>query len=353
LEQVSAPASAHHADFAFATCLSCALLLLFLLYSIFTHLVPVVLVSILCAYALSPLIGFLSRKMRRGWAVSGVALALLSALFLVMFFLFPLLVEEVSQSGETLFKSMESLRRMWAEKRGHLPIWLKPSLTPLSLLSAWESQVPALTSLLGNLGMRLAKAAGGVLFVPMLTFILLLGNRQTAQRLLGLVPMRWRGRFVERARDMDRAVSGFIRGQVLLALIMGVLYTSAFALLKLPLALLLGLLAMVGELVPYLGGAIVFLVGSTLVLAQGEPLRVLWLLLVYLGLNTFQGIVLSPWVMGRSTQLGPLAVLLALAAGTQVFGVVGLLLSVPLAVVLRAIGQSALEGYRHSPFYLR
>lgn len=350
---MSAPAPAHHADFAFATCLSCALVLLLFLYSIFTHLVPVVLVSFLCAYALAPLISALSHKMRRAWAVAAVAFVFLSGLFLVMLFLSPLLVEELSQAGATLFQSMESLRRMWAEKSGHLPSWLKPALTHVSLLSAWESQVPALTSVLGNLGMRLAKVAGGVVFVPMLTFILLLGDRQTAHRLLGLVPMRWRSRFVERAREMDRAISGFIRGQLLLALIMGALYTSAFAVLKLPLALLLGLLAMLGELVPYLGGTIVFLVGSTLVLAQGEPLRVLWLLLVYLGLNTFQGIVLSPWVMGRSTQLGPLAVLLALAAGTQLFGAVGLLFSVPLAVVLRAIGKSALEGYRQSPFYLR
>jgi predicted PurR-regulated permease PerM len=174
-----------------------------------------------------------------------------------------------------------------------------------------------------------------------------------SRRATNLIPPRWRARFRQRGGQLNTVLGGFIRGQLLVALVLGVLYATAFSIIGIPLAVFVGLIAGLGELVPYLGGAIALLLGSLMALAGGQLIDILWVVITFVVLQALEGTVISPWIVGSRARLGAGTVIVALAVGGQLFGILGLLLAVPVAAMLKVALASALDGYRQTAFYTR
>ncbi len=162
-----------------------------------------------------------------------------------------------------------------------------------------------------------------------------------------VLPEPYQPLVAELARKLDRTVGGYVRGQLLIALIVGFLTGFGFWAIGLPLAASLGFLAGVFNLVPFVGvyisGALAILLAASL----GWE-KVLLTLGVILGVNQLEAYVLAPLIVGRATRLHPVTAIAAILTGASLFGLWGALLGVPAAAFLKVLLE---EYYRRSAFY--
>jgi predicted PurR-regulated permease PerM len=170
--------------------------------------------------------------------------------------------------------------------------------------------------------------------------LLVLGDLVPIQRFgIRLVPRVYRGAAVSFMDDVDKVIGGFVRGQVLLALGVGIAGTLVLLVVGVPYAILLGLLAGVVSIVPLIGPIIAlvpvvliafFTVGLVKVIVVG----VLFAVILVVQQNVF-----TPLVISKSVGVTPLVVFLALLLGSEAFGILGALLSIPVAGILRVAAE--------------
>lgn len=346
------------ADFAFAATVVLVVLVTALLYVAFSHILAVLLISALLSYALLPVVNRLAKEMPRWIAVALVTLAALGLLVLVFVLALPAAGRELQDIGEVVSQVQQVVQRIWSGLLSWLPgpvaTWLDRLAN--SLFQGATSGAPSpgtLAEWARTAGTGVASVATGILFVPIFVVVMLRKFPRLGSAAVTAVPPRWRDRFTERLQQLDQVLAGFIRGQLLVALIIAFLYVTAFVIIGIPLAILVGLLAGLGELVPYLGGAIALVLGVLMALAGGQPLDALWVAIVFAAVQGLEGSVISPMVVGRQAKLGAGTVIVALAIGGQLFGIMGLLLAVPVAAMLKVAAAAAVDGYRQTDFYRR
>ena len=162
--------------------------------------------------------------------------------------------------------------------------------------------------------------------------------------LSGLLPVGRRERVLQLAAEMDRAVSGFVRGRIVVSTIMGVIIAVGWKFFGVPYAITLGVVVGVFSLVPYLSVvglpiAISLLAVDQLALPEAERMSWLWILLgpaiVYGVVQFLEGYVLIPLIAGKATDLDPVSIFVAVLAGAAIAGVYGMLLSIPVAACLK------------------
>ena len=197
-----------------------------------------------------------------------------------------------------------------------------------------------------------ATMAGYVFLTPILTFYLLRDYDGILARLRGLLPRSREAGVVEFAREYDVLLSRYLRGQLTVALIIGVLTGTLLLVVQFPYAFLLGALAGVMGLIPFLGLVLSIIPAVIIALVSGS---VLWSLakvaLVYGLVQILDSGIISPRVVGDSVGLHPVWIVLALSVGGFFFGFVGLLISVPAAVGVKLVTVRGLERYRSSELY--
>ena len=194
--------------------------------------------------------------------------------------------------------------------------------------------------------------AGYVFLTPILTFYLLRDYDGILARLRGLLPRSREAGVVEFAREYDVLLSRYLRGQLTVALIIGVLTGTLLLVVQFPYAFLLGALAGVMGLIPFLGLVLSIIPAVIIALVSGS---VLWSLakvaFVYGLVQILDSGIISPRVVGDSVGLHPVWIVLALSVGGFFFGFVGLLISVPAAVGVKLVMVRGLERYRSSELY--
>ena len=197
-----------------------------------------------------------------------------------------------------------------------------------------------------------ATVAGYVFLTPILTFYLLRDYDGILARLRGLLPRSREAGVVEFAREYDVLLSRYLRGQLTVALIIGVLTGTLLLVVQFPYAFLLGALAGVMGLIPFLGLVLSIIPAVIIALVSGS---VLWSLAkvacVYGLVQILDSGIISPRVVGDSVGLHPVWIVLALSVAGFFFGFVGLLISVPAAVGVKLVMVRGLERYRSSELY--
>ena len=151
-----------------------------------------------------------------------------------------------------------------------------------------------------------------------------------------LVPPRWRPLYHDVTAKADRAVGGYLRGQILVSTVLGLVIWLGLALLKVPLALSIGFIAAAFNLVPYLGPIIAAVPGILLALSV-SPLTALLAVIIFVLANQLESNVLSPIVLGKVVDIHPLTVLFAIMAGLSLFGLLGALLAVPVTTFVKLV----------------
>jgi predicted PurR-regulated permease PerM len=193
---------------------------------------------------------------------------------------------------------------------------------------------------------------GYVALTPILTFYLLRDWDMIMRVFADLIPNDDREGIVSFARECDAMIARYMRGQVTVAITLGILTALGLWLVRFPHAGLLGLIVGIFNVVPYLGLVLSLVPAVFIALVSGAVgVSLLKVLGVYGVCQLLDGSVISPRVVGDSVGLHPVSVLLALSLGSFFFGFVGLLIGVPLAAVIKLLLARGIARYKASALY--
>ncbi len=215
----------------------------------------------------------------------------------------------------------------------------------------------------GNIMTQLAKSVtksslavmgwiANLLLIPVVTFYLLRDWDVMMAKIGRLLPRNIEPKVTMLAIESDEVLGAFIKGQLLVMLALGTVYAVGLWLVGVNLALLLGMLAGLASIVPYMG----FIVG---IVASGvaaymqfqDPIILLWVGVVFGIGQALEGMVLTPLLVGDRIGLHPVAVIFAIMAGGQLFGFVGILIALPVAAVIMVFLRHLHDGYKRSHLY--
>jgi predicted PurR-regulated permease PerM len=305
--------------------------------------VPPLLIAVAVVYLLNPLVSALERRGVPRVAGAGIVYILfLCIVALAVSLLVPVVTRQVSQVIDHFpdyVADAQAFVRRVAARFGQEPDFRLNADQVREWLSAGENRQAVTRYLTGLRSVTTSVISGLIIFVlgPVMAFYLLVDLPRLRRGAMALVPP---GRREEIRGLMDRigqAVGGFFRGQLLVALFVGVASSIGLWAIGLPFWLLVGMVAGVFNLVPLVGPFIGGGLAVVIALISGQPLKAVWAALVLLAVQQIDNHLISPNVMGRTVQLHPVVVMLALLVGASFAGLFGMLVIVPLVAVAKIV----------------
>ena len=265
-------------------------------------------------------------------------------------------ISEVSQSLPAYLKRTTDTFLPWLEKTAGLSL---PSNIRDLVEEFRTKRIGVPFELMGNLLGRFVEFSTGTigailsfLVIPVIAYYFLVEFDHITQRLLALIPIRYRNFVETRAQKIDRLLSNFVRGQLTVSMVLGILYAIGFTAIGVDLGIGIGLVGGLLAIIPYVGGAVALSLASAMcILEFGIDLHLLLVILWYTLVQTLEGFLLTPKIVGGQLGLHPVAVIVALMIGADLLGFLGMLIAVPVAAMLKVFVGEALEQYRASSFY--
>lgn len=315
----------------------------------------------LLAYLGNPLVDRLARHgVPRKWAVGVTFSTLLLSVGLVLVFLTPMLWRQllyVEARLPTLLRWMNREAIPWVERHLHIDI---DQRIDMHLVGEWlsgywttvGSEAGNVLSQVAQSGLNLLSLVGMLALVPVVTFYLLLDWEELIRRLRDLLPRHLEPTVVGLARECDEVLAAFVRGQLLVMLALGIIYALGLSAVGLKLALIIGMVAGLGSIVPYVGFAIGIVAATIAAIIQfGSFDAVLLVWMVFAIGQAIEGWVLQPYFVGDRIGLHPVAVIFSIMAGGQLFGFVGMLLALPFAAIIMVLLRHGHAFYQQSSLY--
>lgn len=200
-------------------------------------------------------------------------------------------------------------------------------------------------SSVGGVVSRLASVLVAVVTAPFILFYLLRDGHQLPQYLSRVLPLKRRDGAQNLLIEMNRQVSNYVRGQLIVAFIVAILFYLGFWIVGLKFALLLGVVAGILNLVPYLGSFLA-MVPAVVVAAIISPWMLVKVLIVFVIEQTLEGRLISPLILGSSLKIHPLTIIFVLLIAGKAFGVAGVILGIPGYAVLRVVVTQVFQWYQ-------
>lgn len=312
------------------------------------------------AYFLDPIA---DRLEKRGMSRTVATVLIMVAFFLVAILAITLLVPVVVNQLESFVERMPQLIQMFNDRvlpyvqgiADRFNIDLRTNVQ-----QALEDNKAQAMSVIGNVvngllggGWAVFNMLSLLVITPVVGFYLLRDWDHMMARVDAYLPRDHAETIREQAREIDRVLAGFVRGQILVCLFLATFYGLGLSLLGLQFGLFIGVTAGMISFIPYIGSLLGFVVSMGVALAQFWP-DYIWigLVAVVFGLGQFiEGNFLQPKLVGERVGLHPVWVIFALLAGGALFGFVGILIAVPLFAVIGVLMRFAFTRYRESWLY--
>jgi predicted PurR-regulated permease PerM len=309
--------------------------------------------AIFFAYAIAPAVAWLGRFCPKRFAIAGVYVAMVLSLTLAGIVVIPGLIDSAMQLKADVPQAVAS----YHEQVAPLPIVeaLPPKLhnavvnLPERALAALQDvSTTAATSVLA-FGISAAGFVAFILVVPVLAIYLLLEIDTIRRAALRLTPPPARLPAARLVREIDTMLGAFIRGQLTVAVIVGALMTALLLVLHVKYALLIGVLAGIFDVVPYVGAVAGWLPAFAIALFTNGWQNALLVTLGIVIINQIEGNLIVPRIISAKVGLSPLTVIVALFVGSELFGVLGLLVAVPIVAVFRIVAEKVVDEATPSP----
>lgn len=335
----------------------CAVLFIAFLIAIEGILLPFVLAFVM-AYLLNPLVEKLSHKMGRNAATVLVVAFVVTVVALGLFLLIPVLQTQISNFISRIPLMAEKL---WSYIKSVI-LWGKPDMQFQDLYNLSNTTTQNMRDILGAFGAGLHRLISGGLAVvnilmlifisPIVLFYVLKDLPMIQKKCHEAVPVRFQKKVKDLTQELSITLSSFLRGQSCLSGILMVYYTVALSLVGLDLGAVIGLATGLLSFIPYVGFFTGFFVAMVMVLIQGGGWSLFgWTLGVYMVGSILETYILTPYLVGRRVGLSPFWVLFALLACGALFGLIGVLIAVPLAAVLGVLIRHLYQHYQTTSFY--
>ncbi|MBV8366650.1 MAG: AI-2E family transporter [Candidatus Eremiobacteraeota bacterium] len=297
--------------------------------------------AVFFSYLVAPAIRFAHQRLPMWAAILVVYACIAVALFVVLWIAVPLIVSELRQfasdspSLATRIKDDLSINGPLA---AHLPSSVKAYLLTLPDQISAAVATNGLSISSSAVSILLSTASGLVLFVlvPIVTAYAVMDAQWLKGAAIGFIPVAKRPKFEEFVHAVNSVLAGYIRGQLLVAALVGTLVAALLFIFHVRYALAIGVFAGLFELVPYAGAIAGAIPGVGVALLTNGWQNALFVAIGFVAINQLSGHIFSPLIVGDQVGLRPIFVLLALLIGGELMGLRGLLIAVPVAGVIRA-----------------
>ena len=332
-----------------------------LLYLMMPVIIPFVFAFVL-AYLFNPLVKILSRYIRRWVAILIVYSTITLGMVLLLWWLIPTLWYQLQAAWEYLPKVLSwynQVVREWFVNNTRISLpelaskGFSETLVDYMQTNYKFADASTMMSQIFASSMSFINNAGLIVLVPILTFYFLFNWDQRLHTWKMAIPSPYCKQVVEIAEECDRALMAFIKGQLLVMVLLGAIYAIQLQLIGLELGLIIGMVAGIASFVPYLGFGIGFVAAIIACLFQfGLDWTYLSLIAgAFLIGQAAEGYILQPLLLGDKIGLSPLWVIFAVLAGASLLGFVGMLIALPVSAVLNVLFHHLYDYYRTTDLY--
>ncbi|MEI7668704.1 MAG: AI-2E family transporter [Pseudomonadota bacterium] len=317
-------------------------------------------VGILTAYFLDPLVGKLCRRnFSRTSASAFITIIFFSLASILCFTLLPLISEQLASLIHNLPEYFHSLQEKYGDQISKYitSITNEPNGTIKDAFSNFSGNI---AGILGELASDLLKSGLAVLNIfslifitPIVAFYLLRDWDKVVVRFDKLLPRKYESVIIEQLKIIDNTLSGFIRGQTNVSLIMALYYSIALSIAGLNFALVIGIISGLLLFIPFVGYSFCFALASMISFLQfGFGSHLFTIVGIYILGMIIEGSFLTPRLIGSKVGLHPLWIIFGMLAGAAIFGFVGILISVPVTAIIGVLVRFLLDNYLKSSIYL-
>lgn len=345
-----------------------SIIVIFKKFSILGYTLFCVIIAVIFAYIIDPLVNYLERKgIKRQFGVIIVYITVILIFAVLIISVIPKTINEISNlltslpdMVDTLTKNVnDSMSEFFAKFNVELPdnfidVYKKsnPKVegnveTPEIVSNILDSITKAVNKLVGNMQESLMKSASNLLsklyglvtgafrllLVLIFSFYFSVDKEKFTLKLKKAIPNKHRKDVTYLATRIDTALQQFIRGRLLMAIFVGVLTMIYLLILRVDFAIIIGLITCVADIIPYIG-PFLGCAPAVLFAFMDSPIKALWVLILFVLIQWVENNILAPKLIGDSTGLSPLIVLISIIIGGGLFGVWGMVISVPITSII-------------------
>jgi predicted PurR-regulated permease PerM len=307
-------------------------------------------IAMVISYLLNPIVNLLSQRgMSRSMAVLLIYTLFISSIVILIINTVPLLELQLNELAEHLPEWNSRLQAMIREYNDH-----GKEMLPMSIQAGVDKALKKLEQGISNHVGNMMSGIGStlnqlllVLIIPFLAFYMMKDIKVIERSFMTLFPRSRRRELVRLLREMDHALGNYIRGQLIVCGVVGLLAYIGYLIIGLPYALLLALVVAVFNVIPYLGPIFGAIPAVFVALTQSASM-IAGVMVVNLVVQMLEGNVISPQIVGRTLHMHPLFIIFALLVGGEIGGIWGLILAVPFFAMAKVVAEHVIQHYiRH------
>jgi len=297
------------------------------------------LIAIVISYLLHPIVTMLhDRGVPRSIAVLIIYIVFFGSVTIISLKAFPLLILQIRELGEN-FPSIVHRFESWFEtlRNGYpVPNYIQKGID--HSITNWKTNLTTSFSHISDWIGNTISILFTIFLVPFVSFYILKDYKLIEKTVMTFVPKKKRKGMIRLLKEIDEALGNYIRGQLIVMTIVGVLAYIGYLIIDLPYALLLAFIVSITDIIPYLGPFI----GAAPAVIVG--LTISWkttiiVLVINMTIQTLEGNVISPQVVGRKLNIHPLLIIISLLVGGELGGIVGMIIAVPIFAIIKVIVQ--------------
>ncbi|WP_235864002.1 AI-2E family transporter [Sutcliffiella halmapala] len=293
-------------------------------------------ISIFITYLLHPFVEHThNRGLPRPFAILIIYLLFFGGIGLVGYKGIPVIIDQLWELSDN-FPRLAKTYSDWIKQ-----IHISTSSWPDGIHDRVDKTFAEFEEMLSNLLVKVINGLKGILnsifiliVIPFIVFYLLKDYDQVKKTVWYVTPRKWRKPGMAFLNDVDKSLGSYIRGQLTVCLVIGLLATISLWLTGMKYPLVLGVIIAITNIIPYFG-PIIGAFPAVIIAATMSVKMVFIVILIIFGLQFVEGNILSPLIVGKSLHIHPVLIILALIIGGEIAGVIGLILAVPIFAVLK------------------
>ena len=315
------------------------------------------------AYLFSPLVDVLVKiKLPRWLAISVVFIGIGVTLTIALWYLVPLIWKQLVYARDSIPAGIHWINATflpWVSSTFNLQAMeidteqMSKAVMEYVQTNYSADSIQSVLLKLAQSGLNFIQIGGTVVLIPIIAFYFLLDWDRMLQNLRRLIPRQYEATTLQIVGECHSVLGAFVKGQFLVMLLLGIVYAVGLQLIGLEVGLIIGMVAGLASIIPYLGFAVGIIAA---VIASLFQFGLDWMHLLLVGVvfmigQAVEGYILQPFLLGDKIGLSPVAVVFAVLAGAQLAGFLGMLIALPVAAVIVVLLKHLRDNYERSSLY--
>ena len=319
--------------------------------------------AFLIAYLFSPLVDKLARLGLPRWiSITFVFVGIGIALTFALWYLVPLVWEQLMYAKSHIPEGIHWINYNllpWASQTFNLVEMeidtdqITAAVMDYVQTNYSANSIQAMILKVAQSGLNFLQIGGVVVLIPIIAFYFLLDWDRMLDSLRRLIPRQYESETLKIVGECHSVLGAFVKGQFLVMVLLGIVYAVGLQLIGVEVGLIIGMIAGLASIIPYLGFAVGIIAAMIATLFQFgiDWMQIILVIVVFMIGQAIEGYILQPFLLGDKIGLSPVAVVFAVLAGAQLAGFLGMLIALPVAAVIVVLLRHLREYYENSTLY--